>query len=450
MDSEGDHISIDAASNTSMRPPQESITDSEERVSDDPIPAASEAQGRAIRSATVRFTIGTGIVTPGSQVDALCTLASENNEPSIDPDAKRFNRCIFYWVTGLALIVACIGAVVSIVVSLMKLDPPATPPSDSPSASPTFSEGFLVELIQSRSPTTSFVKSTSAQSRALDWMLSSDPYTLPLEDDRLVQRFALATLWYSTNSAPSYIDETNWWDQGGWLAPVNECEWDEFGDGKKDLICNTNNELIAIKLSDDDLSGHLPAELGLLSQLEHLELSFNAFTGSMPTELSLLTKLKTLSLDDNALSGTIPTHVGLLTALEELHLNRNALTGSIPTEFGLLTNFSRMRLSGNNLSGTIPTEVGHLTQLVQVQLSQNVLSGTVPSKIGLLDGVADLILQDNALSGSITTEIGLLTVLLNYLELSTNDLSGTIPSSLCGLDIRINVDWGEIACTCCV
>jgi hypothetical protein len=34
----------------------------------------------------------------------------------------------------------------------------------------------------------------------LDWMFSN-PYTLSLGDDRLVQRFALATLWYSANGA---------------------------------------------------------------------------------------------------------------------------------------------------------------------------------------------------------------------------------------------------------
>ena len=101
-------------------------------------------------------------------------------------DAERFKRCHMYWLAGIILLIACIGAVVGIVVSLQKSDSPATLPVDFPSASPTFFEGLLVELIQSRSPTTSFVNSTSAQSQALDWMLS-DPYTLTIEDDRSVQ-----------------------------------------------------------------------------------------------------------------------------------------------------------------------------------------------------------------------------------------------------------------------
>ena len=122
----------------------------------------------------------------------------------MDADAKCVNRRVVYWVAGIALLVACIGAVVGIVVSLQKSEKPAT----LPPASPNVLKGVLVELIQSRSPTTSFVNSTSAQSQALEWMLS-DPYTLTLEqDDRLVQPFALVTLWYSTNGAIWSTDNT--------------------------------------------------------------------------------------------------------------------------------------------------------------------------------------------------------------------------------------------------
>ena len=97
------------------------------------------------------------------------------------------------------MLIACIGAVVGIVVSLQKS-------ATLLFALPTVSKGILVELIQSGSSTTSFVNSTSTQSQALEWMLS-DPYTLTLEQDaRLMQRFALVTLWYSTHAA---IGSTN-------------------------------------------------------------------------------------------------------------------------------------------------------------------------------------------------------------------------------------------------
>jgi hypothetical protein len=108
------------------------------------------------------------------------------------------------WLGSHCSAIACIGAAVGIIVSLQKADSPAT----LPSALLTVSKVVLVELVQSRSPTTSFVNSTSAQSQALEWMLS-DPYTLTLEqDDRLVQPFALVTLWYSTNGAIWSTDNT--------------------------------------------------------------------------------------------------------------------------------------------------------------------------------------------------------------------------------------------------
>jgi len=44
-----------------------------------------------------------------------------------------------------------------------------------------------------------------------------------------------------------------------------------------------------------------------------------------------------MRLDENILTGTLPTEVGLLTNLWEMWLNNNDLTGSLPTELGLLT-----------------------------------------------------------------------------------------------------------------
>ena len=268
------------------------------------------------------FTTMTEDAMPNQPPDAQCSLPSSNNDPSIDTDAKNVNRRVMYWLAGIALLFTCIGAVVGIVVSLQKSEKPATLPPASPTVS---SKGVLVELIQSRSPTTSFVNSTSAQSQALEWMLS-DPYTLTLgQDDRLVQRFALVTLWYSTNGAIWSTDDTTY--SVGWLAPVHECEWDAVGDGKRDLQCNSNKEVIQMYLlRGEDVSGHLPAELGLLSRLEQLDVSTIAFSGAIPTELALLTGLSRLDLSANTLSGSIPTEVGLMTRLTLLSLSANTLT----------------------------------------------------------------------------------------------------------------------------
>ena len=52
----------------------------------------------------------------------------------------------------------------------------------------------------------------------------SDPFSSPggLSDDRLVQRFALATSFGTTALA----NDTYWDHHGGWLDSKNECDWD--------------------------------------------------------------------------------------------------------------------------------------------------------------------------------------------------------------------------------
>lgn len=52
--------------------------------------------------------------------------------------------------------------------------------------------------------------------------------------------------------------------------------------------------------------------------------------GHIPPDLGLLTDLTYLSLWNNQLSGTIPSSLVALTALTELYLNKNQLVGTMP------------------------------------------------------------------------------------------------------------------------
>eukprot|EP00533_Pseudo-nitzschia_delicatissima_P004719 CAMPEP_0116095296 /NCGR_PEP_ID=MMETSP0327-20121206/9587_1 /TAXON_ID=44447 /ORGANISM="Pseudo-nitzschia delicatissima, Strain B596" /LENGTH=77 /DNA_ID=CAMNT_0003586953 /DNA_START=339 /DNA_END=572 /DNA_ORIENTATION=- len=63
---------------------------------------------------------------------------------------------------------------------------------------------------------------------------------------------------------------------------------------------------------------------------------------------------------DNQLTGTIPTEIGLLTSLTGLYLVYNDLTGNIPSEIGLLKNLKYLKTYRNNLNDTIPSEVQEL------------------------------------------------------------------------------------------
>ena len=59
-------------------------------------------------------------------------------------------------------------------------------------------------------------------------------------------------------------------------------------------------------LSDEDLTGTIPLELGDLWELTHLDLSSNSLTGEIPRELGGLSNLESLKLTGNSLTGCIP------------------------------------------------------------------------------------------------------------------------------------------------
>ena len=64
-------------------------------------------------------------------------------------------------------------------------------------------------------------------------------------------------------------------------------------------------------------------------RVTRLILSDHELSGSIPPQLGTLTKLELLHLNDNQLSGSIPPELGALTSLET-HLHRNELTGPPP------------------------------------------------------------------------------------------------------------------------
>uniref|UniRef100_A0A7S1YD40 Disease resistance R13L4/SHOC-2-like LRR domain-containing protein n=2 Tax=Grammatophora oceanica TaxID=210454 RepID=A0A7S1YD40_9STRA len=205
-------------------------------------------------------------------------------------------------------------------------------------------------------PSVSFEDSTSPQRQALDWMLG-DSYSLEElkndGDDRIVQRFALAVFYYSTNGPTSWDLE----NRDGWLLSSTECDWGERSFGP-DVECSNNNVVDRISLWSDGLSGTIPREIGLLSSLTFLGLSRNNLEGTIPTEFGLLSSLTSLLLYVNILEGTIPSEIGLLTSLTGLYLYNNAnLSGRVPTELANLSNLEELYLYNTQLTGSIQSDL---------------------------------------------------------------------------------------------
>ncbi|XP_075665072.1 receptor-like protein EIX2 [Castanea sativa] len=85
-----------------------------------------------------------------------------------------------------------------------------------------------------------------------------------------------------------------------------------------------------------------------------IDLSSNNLSGSIPSETSVLSELCFLNLSQNQLIGKIPEKIGIMKKLESIDLSQNHLSGEIPLSLSSLTFLSHLNLSYNNLSGKIP------------------------------------------------------------------------------------------------
>lgn len=84
------------------------------------------------------------------------------------------------------------------------------------------------------------------------------------------------------------------------------------------------------------------------NNLQELNLSNNSLSGSLPAEVRHLENLIVLNLSNNQFTG-VPAEVGQLSKLEVLDLSNNQLTG-LPHELGNLVSLKKIDLRGNEYS----------------------------------------------------------------------------------------------------
>ena len=279
---------------------------------------------------------------------------------------------------------------------------------------------------------------------------TSDSPTETLAPDRLSELphpgtspdNSLATDRQALNALYNATGGDNWTNNTGWLTDAPLGQW--YG-----VRTDAGGRVIGLGLTDNNLAGELPPELGNLTNLWTLYLHTNQLTGEIPAELGNLTNLRSLHLSANQLTGEIPAELGNLANLRLLSIGKNQLTGEIPTWLGNLAVLVDLSLYNNQLTGEIPSELGNLANLRTLWLFDNELTGEIPAELGNLANLMTLWLSDNELTGEIPPELGNLTNLQKLL-LSYTQLTGEIPpelgnlTNLTDLGLRNNQLTGEI------
>ena len=283
-------------------------------------------------------------------------------------------------------------------------------------------------------------------------------------------RVALEALYHATGG-------DDWTDNTNWLSDEPLGEWsgvNTTGDGR----------VRSLWLTENNLTGRIPAAIGLLDSLSSLELERNTLTGPIPPSIGRLPRLRVLFLRENeGLIGPLPPEMGNVEGLEWLDLDNTGLSGPVPETFAnltldhfyhsntglcvprslaawyeslgqrdplpcipetpdrevLVTFFnstggpdweSRQNWlkpwSINTWTGITTDEEGYVTELILVTHN---ITGSLPPQLGNLTRLEQLILYGNNLTGRIPPELGKLTK-LRQLLLSDNQLEGPIPPEM--------------------
>lgn len=155
-----------------------------------------------------------------------------------------------------------------------------------------------------------------------------------------------------------------------WTIGTSVCNW--FG-----VSCNSHNRVVEVNISNMELGGTIPPQIGNLSFLISLDMSENSFSGPIPSSIFTMPSLEILFLRNNSLSSGLPIDMCKrgLRKLKKIRVSYNKLYGEIPTSLDHCSQLEYISLLSNNFSGPVPREIGNLTGLHELYLGNNNLIG---------------------------------------------------------------------------
>ena len=139
-------------------------------------------------------------------------------------------------------------------------------------------------------------------------------------------------------------------------------------------------------LSNNQLNGTIPTQVGAMHNLQYLTLNNNKLTGTIPSEVGFLSVLQSFELQRNSLTGSVEGFCAVSPVLSEIVVDCEAVkTGTCsntycgtppkkpltPLEYfvqnaikngATITNLDENVFKFTTLTGPIPTDIGQLTQ----------------------------------------------------------------------------------------
>lgn len=232
--------------------------------------------------------------------------------------------------------------------------------------------------------------------------------------------------------------------------------------------------LRAVQLSNNFLTGPIPASLCAASNLTVFTASSNRLTGTMPQCFGFFTELAVLQLQANMMGGPIRGIFDPFTStkLWVLDITDNAFTGSFPAELFHLPGLISLAASKNCFSGSLPESLCNASQTLQVvaldglqsgsrcalrpwdplNLLQGyvttLMEGTVPSCVWTMPHLRVLHLAGNGFGGTLPPDVSLPPTLTSV-SLTHNEMEGTVPANFAAhpfhiLDLSFNNFEGSV------
>ena len=319
-----------------------------------PLPPPSSAAG-GIGSSTTGYQSRIGSVTRKPPV----------NPHRVNPITAAFlntcQTCRGYGMKRLVLLMAAVALIILMVFGILAL----TKEHDHTSRVLDLQTALTNAGVSTKQ---ALANPNSPQYHAVRWLANVDHNVANLNanDPKVISRYVLAVLFYSTSTSMDHIDPASGWKhQDNWLSDKGYCIW--YG-----IACDSgtqydgNGVVTTLNLTDNNVNGTIPVELFALSNLITLDLSSNWLGGTLPTEFATMKNLLNLILNNNQIQGSVPTIYGNFASLRQLNLGNNQIVGIIPKELEHIGTLKALGLNSNKLKGTIPdlTELDNLGTLV--------------------------------------------------------------------------------------